>query len=90
VTVSASLLELPTPDVVFASITEVTEDGTAEAGVNVSREIGPECSFDAAVMAASVDGAREESVVGSATTRVDSDRCCAAVDDLTIAARRAR
>jgi len=42
----------------------------------VRREIGPECSLDAAAMAESVDGARDESsALGSAMTRVDSERC---------------
>jgi hypothetical protein len=42
---------------------------------NVRREIGPECSFDAAVIAESVAGDRvDPSVVGSATTRVDCKR----------------
>jgi hypothetical protein len=75
VTVSASKFELPAP--VFAWITDDTVDGTPTLpDENVSREIGPECSFDAAVMAESVDGARADpSLVSSATTRVDCERC---------------
>jgi len=43
----------------------------------VRREIGPECSLDAAEIAESVDGARDDSsALGSAMTRVDSERCC--------------
>jgi len=45
-----------------------------DAGENVRREIGPECSLVAAVMAESVEGAREESDVGSATTSVELAR----------------
>ena len=40
------------------------------------REIGPECSLDAAVMAESVAGERADPSVGSATTSVDCARCC--------------
>jgi hypothetical protein len=70
VTVSASKFELPPA---FAWITDDTDDGTPTLlDENVRRDIGPECSFDAAVIAESVDGARADpSLVSSATTSVD-------------------
>jgi hypothetical protein len=70
VTVSASKLELPPA---FACITDDTDDGTPTLpDENVIIDIGPECSFDAAVMAERVDGARADpSFVSSATTSVD-------------------
>jgi len=42
----------------------------------VRREIGPECSLDAAVMAESVAGERADPSIGSAMTSVDCARCC--------------
>lgn len=72
--VSASKLELPTA---LAWITDDTDEGTPTLpDENVRREIGPECSLDAAVMAESVDGERADPSVGSATTSVDCARCC--------------
>jgi hypothetical protein len=53
-------------------MTDDTDNGTlTELEENVRRDIGPEFNLEAAVMADKVEGAREPSVVGSATTSVD-------------------
>lgn len=70
-TVSASKLDFPSAE---ALSTVETASGTADAGENVRREMGPPCSLDAAVIAESVWGASEESAVGSAMTRVEFAR----------------
>lgn len=65
------------------SIVEI-DDGTTDGSMDVfsMRVIGPECSFCAALMAASVEGASADaSLAGSAIMRVDAHRIEIEVDN---------